>query len=104
MRSKSKSTRDKPWVSNYPPLQEWLDKVEAKCQWQIPMQPKPTADDDYEPDWAPTAYVECWAVGKGTVIIIVRAEQHGWEIYSALDSNSVQESLADVEKRCGVGT
>jgi hypothetical protein len=27
-------TSDKPWVSNYPPLRDWLDKHDARCQWQ----------------------------------------------------------------------
>lgn len=94
-----KNDKNKPWVSNYKPLQEWLTKHSARCMWQTPSEPQP---EDADLDWAPRYYIECWAVGKGTVLLIVRSNQQGWDIYTAINSNSATESLEDAAKRCGV--
>lgn len=98
----NRMTKNKPWVSNYPPLNDWLHQHNARCMWQIPSEPEPKGEEDYNPEWTPNSYIECWSVGKSTVILIVRANQQGWDIYSALNSNSVKESLEDAAKRCEV--
>lgn len=95
-------TRNRPYVSNYPPLKEWLDKHEARCMWQIPMQCEHSYRDDGR-DY-PTAYVECWVFPKThkLAVITIHAERHGWEIYTPGDSPKVVETLADAEKRLGL--
>jgi hypothetical protein len=91
------------YVSNYPPLHNWLNAHDARCMWQIPMQ-QPNADGEYEYDFGPTAYVECWLVGKRPVIVVVHANKNGWEIYTALDDNNIEATFADAEKRLGLAT
>lgn len=52
--------KDKPWISNYPPLQEWLNAHEARCDWQIP----------YGNKNKPAMYVEQWRTRTGREFII----------------------------------
>jgi hypothetical protein len=81
------------YVENYPPLHEWLKKHEARCNWQVPI-----AGESSDP----AAFVESWAVGRGELILVVRAHQHGWNIFTALPGNGIEESLADAEIRLGL--
>lgn len=81
---------DKPYVDNYPPLRDWLREHNARCEWQVPI-------GDRE---SPQAYVECWRVYKGAVVLLIQANQNGWEIFSSLNTNKVQESLDDALARC----
>ncbi|MFA4971493.1 MAG: hypothetical protein WC683_02690 [bacterium] len=93
--TRDKDNSDKPWVSNYPELQRWLDDHDARCQWQLPMG---------DPE-SPSAYVEAWQFSTGHVAIItVRGNRNGWNIYSALPSNLTIESLDDAAKRLGLTT
>lgn len=89
-RRNGREAADEPWISNYPPLDAWLKKHDARCMWQIP----------YGDPERPQAYVECWRVGRGSVVVVVRADNHGWDIYSNLNTNSVAESLDDAARRC----
>jgi len=92
---------NRAWISNYPPLKDWLNKHEARCMWQLPMQQPNSSTGEYEYDFGPTAYVECWLVYRRPVIIVVHANKNGWEIYSALDDLKISATLADVERRVG---
>lgn len=83
---------NKPWVSNYAPLKAWLDKVKARCLWQ-------TAQGGRDPH----TYIEGWQVNGRVVVLIVRANKMGWEIYTGADSIQIDETLADVERRVGLG-
>lgn len=98
-----KDYSDKPWVSNYPPLQDWLRKHEARCMWQWPCG-EPPSDPDERYGWTPVAYVECWMVNLKTIFLVVHARKMGWEIYTALDSPKVDETLREVERRLGIIT
>lgn len=89
---------NKPWVSNYPPLQAWLKKHDARCLWQRPMQ----NDPQEESDWAPTAYIECWQIALRPFIIVVHANKGGWDLYTACESMKISETLEDAEKRLGL--
>lgn len=89
----------KPWVSNYPPLAQWLDKHEARCMWQVPGNERPR---DAEHDWHPQFYVECYLVNRHPVIVIVRADKMGWDIYTAADTPAIDATLLDVERRIGL--
>lgn len=91
---------NKPWVDNYPPLRDWLNKHEARCMWQIPLNERPS---DAEHDWAPQAYVECYLIsGRRLVIVVVHANKGGWDIYTDANTNKIAETLADAEQRLGI--
>ena len=96
-----KGNSNKPWVANYPPLQVWLHKHEARCMWQWPCG-EPPSDPDDRYDWTPCAYVECYLVRTKLVIVVVHANRNGWEIYTAPDALKVDETLAEVERRIGI--
>lgn len=98
-KTKTVDTSNHPYVSNYPPLREWLDKHDARCMWQVPSQEKPS---DAEYDWVPQAYIECWIVGQRQCIIIVRGNKMGWEIYTDGNTPRIVETLADAERRLGI--
>lgn len=84
---------NKPWVSNYPALQQWLDDHEAQCAWQLPMG---------DPD-APSTYVEAWQFSNGRIATItIHGNRSGWNIYTPHPSNLTADSLADAEKRLGL--
>lgn len=90
--ARAETNENKPWTSNYPPLNEWLHKIEARCMDQIPV-----GDPEN-----PRAYLEKWIVNGRVFALEVRADQHGWEIFTANYTNSVDETFADAEKRLGV--
>jgi len=83
-----------PYVSNYPQLQEWLDKNEARCMWQLPM--GESGSYDY-----PRAYVECYQIpANGRVfIVLVHADRHGWDIYTACGNMNIEATLNDADIR-----
>lgn len=97
----AKDTSNHPYVENYPPLREWLDKHDGRCMWQIPMQCE-HARQDRSP---PTAYIEMWMFPKSNeqLIIEVRSNKMGWNIYSSTTSHEIYETLADAERRLGIG-
>ena len=80
---------DRPWVANYPPLKEWLGKIQARCMDQIP------AGDNY---------VEQWMTPNGrNFLVLVRAYKLGWDVYTNCGSNGVAATLDDAGKRLEVG-
>jgi hypothetical protein len=82
----------KPWVSNYPPLREWLDKVNATCIEQHPIGPLSK----------PIAYLERWLVRGRVIIVEVRSDLNGWNIYTAAETNKISDTLLDAEVRLGM--
>lgn len=87
---KADDNKNKPWVSNYPPLHDFLREIDARCDWQIP----------YGPARAPTMYVEQWrAPGAAPFIIVVYADQHGWNIFTATLSEKIDATIEDVKRR-----
>jgi hypothetical protein len=88
----TRKSKDKPYIDNYPPLKEWLNKHEARCYWQFPL-----GDVDN-----PTAFVEQWRIGANVVVVIVRADQMGWDIYLPCKSHMIDETFAEVEDRLGL--
>jgi hypothetical protein len=96
---KTETDDSKPFVSNYPPLQEWLIKHNARCMWQIPSNPKPR-DADW--DWTPGSYIEQWAIGRHLFIIVVHSNKMGWDIFTNKETPRIDETLRDVELRLGL--
>lgn len=82
--------KDRPYVENYPPLKEWLDKNNARCDWQSPVGP--------EKD--PVAYVEQWYInGKSAFLVTIRSNQMGWEIFTSGNDVRIPQTLKDAEER-----
>jgi len=83
--------KDKPYVDNYPPLKAWLDRHEARCNWQLPL--GGTKDN-------PTGFVESFMVKDGgEVIVVIHARQLGWNLYTPCHSNGIAATLADADAR-----
>jgi hypothetical protein len=80
----------KPYVENYPLLKGWLDDHEARCNWQ-----KALGDPE-----RPSGYVESWSVpNKGEILLVVRADQHGWDIFTSNPSINTHTALDDANAR-----
>jgi hypothetical protein len=93
MKRAAKTTdRSQPWVSNYPPLHEWLQRHGARCMWQLP----------YGDPEMPAQYIECWLVNKRLFIVQVYSNQCGWNIYTELADRNTEATLADAEARLGL--
>lgn len=88
--ARSTEDRDKPWVSNYPALLAWLDKHRARCMWQ-----------EYDNEHSRRS-VEGWLVGDTMVIVLVYADQRGWELFTPCLDTEIAATLADAEKRLGL--
>ena len=84
---------NKPWVSNYPALRDWLDKIGARCAEQVAVGGSRN----------PTAYLERWIAPTGRVFLVeVRAYQRGWNIFTDTASTTIAETLANAEARLGL--
>lgn len=96
---KKVDTSHMPYVSNYPPLQEWLDKHEARCMWQVPMQCE--HDRHGEP---PTAYVELYEFPKTSrhAIVLIHGRKMGWDIFISSNDHQIKTTLEDAERRLGL--
>jgi hypothetical protein len=94
-----KKPNDKPYVSNYPPLQAWLQKIGARC-----LQQTPVGSEWHVKEYGfPAAYLETWQNKNGRVFLVeVRAMGSGWEIWTASGVNDTHATLADAEKRLGL--
>lgn len=83
----NKVDTSKAYVSNYPALQNWLDKVGARAVHQLKMG---------------TAFLEVYLINNRVCIVEVRANLHGWNIYTPCDMNDIATTLADADARLGV--
>jgi len=82
-----KSDENKPWISNYPPLAEWLAKHEARCMWQ--------KIDRY-------MSIEAWLIRDVIIIVQVHANKSGWDIFTPNQDPGLEATFTDAEKRCGI--
>ncbi len=90
--------KDQPWVSNYPPLKSWLEKIEARCLQQTPVGVSSDDDDDA----SPMAYLETWLANGHVFLVEVRANRLGWNIYTCADTNATDATLFDASQRLGI--
>jgi hypothetical protein len=70
-------------------LDEWLDKYNARCLWSKTVVPKHGID------------IECYRVG--TSLVLVMRYHDGWDLFTASQSNKIDETLADAERRIAAG-
>lgn len=80
-----------PCVDDYPLLAEWLDRHDARRTWHVFLLER-------------TFAVESWVVGPKSeeVVIILRADRKGWNLYTPSRSPQVDATLKDAEKRLGL--
>lgn len=85
-----------PEVTDYPPLLEWLNKHDARCVWFI---------SDWETGRKnPSRHVEAWMLRGGAIVLIeLRADKRGWNLYTAPNTNDIPQTFADAEQRCQIG-
>lgn len=98
-------TSQMPYVSNYPPLQEWLDKHEARCMFQVPMQcVHDRGVDENGRNEPPTAYVEQYLFPKTNTlaIVLVHGRKMGWDIFISSNDHEIKSTLEDAERRLGL--
>jgi hypothetical protein len=74
-----------PVLENYRALRLWLAKHHALCLWQ-----KSLGD---------AITLEGWEVNGRPIVIELYAFGKGWQLYTAIDSNGVEDTLADAEAR-----
>ena len=79
---------DRPWMSNYPKLHEWIhEKHEARCLTQ---------------DAVGTSYFEKYLVNGRVVLVEVLPNKGGFYIWTMSESNEYAEIFADAERRVGI--
>lgn len=83
-RTKTGPDAGKPYISNYPPLADWLRKHDAYCAWQ-------RYDDRLN--------IEGWVVGVALCLITVQPDGRGWDIYTSCPDISIEATLRDAEER-----
>ena len=81
------------YLSNYTLLREWLEKHEAKIQSEQELSNTSLVNPDV---------LQFWLIGSALVIVILRAEGHGWAIYTEAQTIEIPATLADAEARCGL--
>jgi hypothetical protein len=96
---KKVDTSDMPYVENYPPLKAWLDKHDARCMFQVPMQCEHGRDGA-----PPTAYVEQYLFPRTNrfAVVVVQARKMGWDIYVSSNDPQINTTLEDAERRLGL--
>ena len=87
----NRATENDPIISNYPPLDQWLAKHDARRQWKLPGGPIS----------APSMSVEGWLIGGQLFLIMVHANQIGWDLFTSCHDRNVKITLADAEARLG---
>lgn len=95
MPTKKRPVEDEPFTDNYPALRDWLRKINAQCITQ-----EVVAGTKAKP----STYFEAWRAPGAKVIVylLVHDNKRGWDIATPADSNNVDESLADAERRMGL--
>ena len=77
---------DQPWIVNYPELHGWLEKYQARCDWQL------TVGDD--------RHASMWRIkGSMPFIIVVLAGRRGWNIYTPPATDQSAEIFRDTTGR-----
>lgn len=76
--------KDQPRPENYPVLMDWLEKHNARCNDQIVIGQNA---------------IEIWVVNGRLIMILLFPNKKGWDIYTALDTNVIADTLRDAESR-----
>jgi hypothetical protein len=84
---------DQPLVENEPSLEDWLAHHKAKLLWQ---------HDGPDQQGIPTYRIAGYQIGARTAIVVIRARQMGWDIFTPGNSTDIDHTLADAESRLGL--
>ncbi len=76
-----------PTVVDFPPLDAWLRKHNAKWLW--------CADTHH-------ATVQTWEINGRIFLILLYTVAPAWDIFTSHDGNGVYESLLDADRRLGI--
>lgn len=89
---------DRAWTSNYPPLQTWIDAHGHQCVWQQKIYPEREKRGEI------CTVVECWVVRPTMrlVVIVVHPNKRGWDMYTAPDTNKIDETILETNVRLGL--
>lgn len=80
---------DEPWISNYPPLHDWLMTNNARCDWQMRYGKGKQG-----------FMLEQWRLPHSLpFVVLVYASKGGWEIFTPCASNSIEQTLTDCAER-----
>jgi hypothetical protein len=79
-------------ISDYPALQAWLDKHEARFCFSL----LPRTDKQSTPS------IEAWRVGTGIAYVVLYPGTKGWDIVTGCSSHEIAKTFADAESRLGV--
>lgn len=83
----------RPYVSNYPPLERWLNHHQAKCMTQMPIR---YAGRTVE-------FVEFWLIKTQLVVVTVKEKKQGWQIYMPAQAPGVRGTFDEVEAHLQLG-
>lgn len=87
------SNENKPYVSNYPQLEAWLEKHKARCLWQI---------EPGKGSWR-SFQIECWIFPRGgRAIIQIHSGRLGFNIFTQTSDPSIDVTFLDAEQRLGL--
>lgn len=78
-----------PAIQSYPPLQEWLNKLDAVCDWQ-----------DKHGKGQHTTMIEQWRTrGSMPFILLIHSNGGGWDVFTCLHDIAVEATQRDAEYR-----
>ena len=81
--------KNEPYIENYPELHQWLDGINAVCNWQQRIGSGGTS-----------CMVECFvAPGSRPFIVLVWANGNGWHVYTESTEVITINYLADTKRR-----
>ena len=83
------ASKDKPYVSNYPPLRDWLNEHDARCAYQLPIGDKKD----------PQAYLELYLIDGVEVVVLVHRKGNGWNLFTPSANSVIVETLTDADAR-----
>ena len=83
------TSKDKPYVSNYPPLRDWLDERNARCSYQLPIGDKKD----------PLAYLELYLINGVEVVVLVYGHGNGWNLFTPSATGKIDETFVDADAR-----
>lgn len=80
---------NEPWISNYPPLHDWLMENNARCDWQMRYG---KGNQGF--------MLECWRLpGSLPFVVQVFTQSMGWDVFTPSGDRKVDETLADLRAR-----
>lgn len=93
MKIKGPQKTDAPTTRDYPALHAWLQKHDARCQWEL---------DHNKGETNAFKVISFHFPASGHHVLVQVHHRMGWNLYTAFTGNSVSDSLEDAERRLGL--